>query len=112
MKPWLGTGLLTSTGSKWLARRKIITPAFHFSILEDFVSIFDHHTSILVEKLRGHEGQGDVDIFPMTALCALDVIGGNLLLSSLFVYKLQERVFISLSFRKFNGHLIKCTEQN
>lgn len=78
LKPWLGTGLLTSSGSKWLTRRKIITPAFHFGILEDFVSIFDKHTTILAEKLRKYEGQGDFDIFPLTALCTLDIICGEL----------------------------------
>lgn len=89
LKPWLGNGLLTSTGSKWLSRRKILTPAFHFSILEDFVSIFDYHSSILIEKLRGHEGQGEVDIFPMTALCALDVICGiyNITISLSITFK-------------------------
>lgn len=59
-----------------MTRRKIITPAFHFSILEDFVSIFDKHSSILVEKLRKYEDQGDFDIFPLTALCTLDIICG------------------------------------
>lgn len=76
MTPWLGTGLLTSTGQKWLSRRKIITPAFHFKILEDFVEVFDKQSSILVEKLEKFEDCGEFDIFPLTALCALDVICG------------------------------------
>lgn len=77
LKPWLATGLLTSTGQKWLSRRKVLTPAFHFKILDDFVETFDKQSSILVEKLKEFQGRGEFDVFPLTALCTLDIICGT-----------------------------------
>jgi cytochrome P450 family 4 len=49
---FVDTGLLTSSGSKWHSRRKILTPAFHFKILERFVPIFEKHSEMFVENLR------------------------------------------------------------
>lgn len=75
LKPWLGSGLLLSTGKKWHQRRKIITPGFHFKILEQFVEIMESHGDILVRKLKKFNGQ-ELDVFPLLSLYALDVICG------------------------------------
>lgn len=76
MKCWLGTGLLISTGKKWHQRRKIITPAFHFSILEKYAEIFEAQGNIFVEKLKKYENEL-VDFFPLAGLYTLDVICGE-----------------------------------
>lgn len=71
---WLGTGLLTSSGQKWQNHRKIITPTFHFQILENFIPTFATKSDILVEKLSAFCGKGDFDISQHILLCTLDII--------------------------------------
>jgi len=73
---WLGTGLLTSSGSKWFHRRKILTPAFHFKILEDFLFVFNKQSRVMIKKLNeACEGSpSDIVICPFVTRCTLDVI--------------------------------------
>nr|WCC58127.1 cytochrome P450 [Pharsalia antennata] len=71
---WLGTGLLTSDGPKWKKRRKMVTPAFHFSILEKFIEVFEQNLDILISELNNETNKDAVDIYPFVNLYALDVI--------------------------------------
>lgn len=72
--PWLGSGLLTSGGAKWHKHRKLITPAFHFKILEHFVPIFNKKGEDLMDKLRTQVGNSPIDIQPFIELYTQDVI--------------------------------------
>lgn len=72
--PWLGLGLLISKGQKWFQRRKMLTPAFHFKILEDFLIIMNEQSSILVNKLKALKPGTSVDMFPYITYSALDII--------------------------------------
>nr|BAC86562.1 unnamed protein product [Homo sapiens] len=74
LEPWLGLGLLTSTGNKWRSRRKMLTPTFHFTILEDFLDIMNEQANILVKKLEKHINQEAFNCFFYITLCALDII--------------------------------------
>ncbi|CAL4060717.1 unnamed protein product, partial [Meganyctiphanes norvegica] len=74
LHPWLGTGLLTSTGSKWKSRRKTLTPTFHFKILEDFVDVFNVQASKLVTKLTPVADGDVVNMFPFVTCATLDII--------------------------------------
>ncbi|XP_077790730.1 cytochrome P450 4V2-like [Podarcis muralis] len=74
LHPWLGKGLLTSTGGKWRSRRKMLTPTFHFTILEDFLEVMNEQANILVQKLEKHVDKEPFNCFFYITLCALDVI--------------------------------------
>ncbi|XP_017093177.2 cytochrome P450 4d1 isoform X2 [Drosophila bipectinata] len=74
---WLNEGLLVSSGRKWHRRRKIITPAFHFRILDAYVEIFDRQSRRLVRELRRQqqdEGQEEFPLGEAMHLCTLDAI--------------------------------------
>ncbi|XP_047102529.1 cytochrome P450 4c3-like [Schistocerca piceifrons] len=74
LEPWLCKGLLTSTGTKWHERRKLLTPAFHFKILEDYVHVFNKNSRILVNKLSENTPGSTVNIFKYMTTCTLDII--------------------------------------
>lgn len=74
LQPWLGLGLLTSTGNKWRSRRKMLTPTFHFTILEDFLDVMNEQANVLVGKLEKHVNHGAFNCFFHVTLCALDII--------------------------------------
>uniref|UniRef100_A0A3B4CQU8 Cytochrome P-450AROM n=1 Tax=Pygocentrus nattereri TaxID=42514 RepID=A0A3B4CQU8_PYGNA len=74
LHPWLGTGLLTSTGDKWRRRRKLLTPTFHFSILTEFLEVMNEQAEVLIEKLEKQVGKGPFNCFNYITLCALDII--------------------------------------
>lgn len=75
---WLGIGLLMSDGKKWHSRRKIITPTFHFKILEQFVEVFDQQSNILLNCLEPKaDGKTAFNIHPFICSAALDIIAGR-----------------------------------
>nr|WIT94155.1 cytochrome P450 monooxygenase CYP4G341 [Euwallacea interjectus] len=56
-QPWLGDGLLISTGQKWRAHRKLIAPTFHLNVLKSFIDLFNKNSRDTVEKLRKENGK-------------------------------------------------------
>ncbi|XP_059613177.1 probable cytochrome P450 4ac1 [Phlebotomus argentipes] len=74
--PFLGDGLLISGGAKWAQRRRILTPAFHFNILQQFLKIFQEESVKLSQKLINldPEERGIVNLPPLTSRHTLDTI--------------------------------------
>ncbi|XP_046626449.1 cytochrome P450 4g15-like [Neodiprion virginianus] len=72
-KPWLGEGLLISTGEKWRSHRKIIAPTFHLSILRTFVPLFYENSKVLVSKMREVVGK-EFDCHDYLSATTVDIL--------------------------------------
>ncbi|CAH2989300.1 unnamed protein product [Chilo suppressalis] len=73
MRPWLQDGLLLSDGAKWQQRRKILTPTFHFNILQRFCVIIEENSRRMVEMLNNSAGE-KVDVVPLMSEFTLNSI--------------------------------------
>ncbi|EGK97046.1 AGAP001076-PD [Anopheles gambiae str. PEST] len=56
-KPWLGNGLLISTGHKWRQHRKLIAPTFHLNVLKSFIDLFNENSRLVVKKMQKENGK-------------------------------------------------------
>jgi len=67
-------------GNRWHSHRKLITPTFHFNILESFLEVFVRRSKELMTRLKEKEGNNSFDISPYTQRLTLDFICGKILL--------------------------------
>nr|ACI25368.2 CYP4CC1 [Liposcelis bostrychophila] len=72
--PWIGDGLITSTGKKWRTHRKMLTPAFHFRILEEFTKVFNKNGKIFCEVLSKIPENKIFDVYEYVKMYAMDNI--------------------------------------
>lgn len=65
-----------NAGSKWHSRRKLLTPTFHFNILEEFLKPIEKQCTVLVKMLKKElTNKSGFDLKPYAKLAALDIIG-------------------------------------
>ncbi|XP_024877883.1 cytochrome P450 4C1-like isoform X2 [Temnothorax curvispinosus] len=76
LHPWFGTGLLTSGGAKWHSRRKILTPTFHFNILQQFIQILIEEGENMTKSLKNAGDTVVKDLVPFFSAHTLNAICG------------------------------------
>lgn len=97
-KPWLGNGLLISTGilapflrirfaisffhfffkgSKWRSHRKLIAPTFHLNVLKSFIDLFNENSRLVVNKMKT-EGKKTFDAHDYMSECTVEILLGKL----------------------------------
>ncbi|XP_056226005.1 cytochrome P450 4F3 isoform X1 [Seriola aureovittata] len=74
LRPWLGQSLLLSNGEVWSRRRRLLTPAFHFDILKNYVVTFNTSANTMHDKWRRlvAEGRTNLEMFDHITLMTLD----------------------------------------
>ncbi|CAG7818846.1 unnamed protein product, partial [Allacma fusca] len=98
--PWLGDGLLTSKGLKWQSRRKMLTPSFHFKILEDFLIIFNEQSNILVNILREEfKDKQAKDMCRYITRCALDIVGETAMDIKLYAQTKEDNPYVKAIYK-------------
>lgn len=73
-KRLMGLGLITTSGECWKYHRKMITPAFHYDVLQEFVADFVHHADRLNNALDQVADGSTFDIFPYIATSVLNSV--------------------------------------
>lgn len=74
LRSFLGSGLLTSNGSKWQHRRKILTPAFHFNILKQFHQTIKNETDSVTEIIKNDNNPNGIDVNTLMSRFTLNTI--------------------------------------
>lgn len=75
-KPWLGDGLLISSGEKWRSHRKLIAPAFHQNVLKTFVDTFNENSLKTVNRLKKEHGN-EFDVHDYMSETTVDILLGK-----------------------------------
>nr|XP_018900550.1 PREDICTED: cytochrome P450 4C1-like [Bemisia tabaci] len=73
-EPWLGSGLLIANGPVWFKKRKLMTSAFHFSNLNNFIPKFNTNIKLLLKKLEEPARGESFNVYDFLTLCTLDII--------------------------------------
>ena len=76
LRPWIGDGLLLSSGKKWHRNRKLLTPGFHFDVLKPYINVYNECVEMLMETIQyeSKKKNSSIDIYGPVSLCSLDIV--------------------------------------
>lgn len=78
LRPWLGDGLLTSSGARWLKHQKLYVPAFERAAIEGYLRVVHRTGEKFVQKLAQQaDEQQPFDAQQLVAKCTLDIVCGK-----------------------------------
>ncbi|KAM7345239.1 cytochrome P450 4ad1 isoform 2-T2 [Cochliomyia hominivorax] len=78
LRPWLGDGLLTSSGARWLKHQKLYMSAFDAQAIEGYMKVVNKTGNKFVKKLKDYADKEEMfDIQPMVRKCTLDIVCEN-----------------------------------
>ncbi|XP_046749123.1 cytochrome P450 4C1-like [Diprion similis] len=109
IQPWLGTGLITSTGETWHQHRKLITPTFHFNILEEYSVVMFEKAEVLkkcIETELKRNPEEPIDMYVFVTKCALDIICEAAMGVNINVKK-DENLAYSTAIERISSHAIE-----
>lgn len=91
LQPFMGVGLLNSTGQKWFHRRKILTSAFHFNILPKFLVTFQEECEKLIKQIdKDVENRKETTLQRVAARFTLNTICGCLFIAVMITYLVNQ----------------------
>ena len=75
--PWLGQGLLISSGKRWARNRRLLTKAFHFDILKPYVETYNDAVNELITNWRDHVNKAPntpLPVYKSVSCLTLDIL--------------------------------------
>ncbi|XP_043472140.1 cytochrome P450 4C1-like isoform X1 [Leptopilina heterotoma] len=74
LKPFIGEGLISGSGPIWKSHRKIVAHILTQKVLDEFSSVFDRHSKILMRELKSLADGKEIDILGPIELCTANIV--------------------------------------
>lgn len=84
---WFGKGLVLHSGERWARNRKLLTPAFHFGALKQYIKIKNQCSQTLLDKLLKNSERKTEETKSVEMFVNFSKLTADILLRSAFSYE-------------------------